>query len=308
VLNIKNILFPTDFSRCAVQALEHALFLAKYCRARLHIIHVIVLHQDDPHNPAYHFPDLKELHKKLGDMARESMGSNLRASKENNEEISIITKELRGFTAADVILQYADAEDIDLIVMGTHGRRGLDYLFLGSVAREVVREASCPVYTIRESETAKFPSEIDTILSPVDFSDHSGTAVSIAREAAKLYNAKLQLLHVIEENIHPAFYDAGQEAVWRLKADIAGQSQSVMKRIFTESPGPDVKTEFKVVSGHIVHEILEYTKNNGIDLIVIATHGLSGLKHFLLGSVAEKVIHRARCPVLTVKAFGKTPF
>jgi nucleotide-binding universal stress UspA family protein len=307
VLNIKNILFPTDFSRCAVQALEHALFLAKYCRARLHIIHVIVLHQDDPYNPAYHFPDLKELHQKLENMARESMGSNLRASKENSEDIRIITKELRGFTAANVILQYADAEDIDLIVMGTHGRRGLDYLFLGSVAREVVREASCPVYTIRESETAKLPSEIDTILSPVDFSDHSGTAVSMAKEAAALYNAKLQLLHIMEDSMHPAFYDAGQEAVWRLQADIAGRSQKVMKRIFTESPGPDVEAEFKVVSGHVVHEILEYVKNNGIDLIVIATHGLSGLKHFLLGSVAEKVIHRARCPVLTVKAFGKSP-
>ena len=308
MLNIKNILFPTDFSRCAVQALDHALFLAKYCQARLHIIHALVLHQDDPHNPAYHFPDQKELHEKLGNIARESMGSNLRASKENSEEVRVITKELRGFTAAEVILRYADANDIDLIVMGTHGRRGLDYLFLGSVAREVVREASCPVYTIRESETAKLPSQIDTILSPVDFSDHSGTAVSVAKEAAKLYNAKLQLLHIIEDRIHPAFYDAGQEAVWKLQADIAGRSQKVMKRIFTESPGPGVQAEFKVISGHVVHEILEYAQKNGIDLIVIATHGLSGLKHFLLGSVAEKVIHRARCPVLLVKAFGKIPF
>ena len=77
-----------------------------------------------------------------------------------------------------------------------------------------------------------------------------------------------------------------------------------LRRIFTEHSGPNVKWEFKAIAGHVANEILEYSLNNEVDLIVIATHGLSGLKHFLLGSVAEKVIRRAPCPVLTVKSFG----
>jgi nucleotide-binding universal stress UspA family protein len=306
LLNIKNILFPTDFSKCAAQALEHALFLARYFQARLHIIHAIVLHEEDPHNPAHHFPNPKELREKLENLARKRMDSDLASCNESEKEVDITMKELRGLSATDLILGYANEHNTDLIVMGTHGRRGLGYMFLGSIAQEVVREASCPVYTIRESERPKTPSKIDEILSPVDFSDHSKLAVSTAKEVAKLYNAKLQLLHVIEETVHPIFYTSAKASILEFRPDIVVLSKKAMRRIFGDSPGPDIEAEFKVVTGHVVNEILEYARCNSIDLIVIATHGLSGLKHLILGSVAEKVIRMAPCPVLTVRAFGKS--
>jgi nucleotide-binding universal stress UspA family protein len=306
VLNIKSILFPTDFSKCAAQAMEHALFLAKYFQAKLHIIHAIVLHEEDPHNPAHHFPNPQELHEKLKTLARERMDSDLLACNESEKEVDITTRELRGFSATDLIIEYACEHDIDLIVMGTHGRRGLGYMFLGSIAQEVVREAPCPVYTIRESERPKPPNGIDAILSPVDFSDHSKAAVSMAREFTKLYNTKLQLLHVIEDTVHPAFYTSTKGNILEFRPDIVGLSKKAMERIFKESRGPDIEAEFRVVTGHVVNEILEFAHCNSIDLIVIATHGLSGLKHLILGSVAEKVIRMAPCPVLTVRAFGKS--
>lgn len=305
MLDIKNILFPTDFSNCAAQALEHALFLAKCFRARLHMVHAIVLHQEDPHNPAYHFPDLKELHEKLKSIARERMGSDLRASGESEKEVDIVMEELRGYSVANLILEYAGKFDIDLIIMGTHGRRGLDFMFLGSVAQEIVRDASCPVLTVRESESPRTPRKTDAILSPVDFSDHSRVAISMARETARLYSAKLQLLHVIEKNSHPAFYESENQTVPAPGRDIADLSQKELERFFNESPGPDITAEFNTVKGHVANEILEYARHKNIDLIVIATHGLTGLKHLLLGGVAEKVIHRAPCPVLTVKPFRK---
>lgn len=304
MLRIKNILFPTDFSKCAGQALQHALFLTKYYRARLHMLHLIVLHQEDPHNPAHSFPYPKELHEILKKMATERMSIDLQATNEDEKEVDVIFEELRGFSATDLILQYADEHDIDLIVMGTHGRRGLGYMFLGSIAQEVVRKASCPVYTIRESERPQPYRRIDKILSPVDFSDHSKTAISAAREVAKLYSARLQLLHVIEDRIHPAFYASGKETLLEINPDIVDYSQKAMKRIFGESPGPDIAADFKVVTGPVVNEILRYVHCNNIDLIVIATHGLSSLKHFLLGSVAEKVIRRATCPVLAVRVLS----
>jgi nucleotide-binding universal stress UspA family protein len=225
----------------------------------------------------------------------------LRTSEESEEEIEIIMEELWGLSAANLILEYAEGHNIDLIVMGTHGRQGLGYLFLGSVAQELVRKALCPVYTIRESEKPKLPHKYKTVLSPIDFSDYSKMAMLMARDVAKLYGAKLQILHVIEQTTHPAFYGLSREFVWGLRAEIEIQSRKELKQIFDDFPESDVASNFAVVTGHVAHEILEYSSQNQVDLIVLATHGLSGLKHFLLGSVAEKVIRRAPCPVLSIK-------
>lgn len=305
--NIKQILFPTDFSKCAAQALDHALFLAKHLDAKLHMIHAIVLHQEDPHNPAFHFPDLPELQEKLGRMALEKMDSVLRESDESHPELDIVTEELRGYSVADLILEYARSRSIDMIVMGTHGHRGLDYMFLGSVAQQVVHEASCPVYTIRESENPRSPGKVDTVLSPIDFSDHSGAALPSAKEAAHLYGARLQILHVVERTPNPTFYEPPTSAYRNRETGLSELIRGEMERFYNESAGISMPAEFHVVEGHVVHKILEYVLSNDIGLIVIATHGLSGFKHFLLGSVAEKVIRRAACPVLTIKALGKNP-
>lgn len=306
MLNIRNILFPTDFSNCASQALEHALFLARYFNAKLHLFHAIVLHQRDPHNPEFHFPDLKALQDQLKKMASDSMDGDLRTSMESEKELDMTMEEAWGISADNLILEYSEEHKIDLIVMGTHGRRGLGYMFLGSIAQEVVRKASCPVLTIRESEKPKPPGKTDRILSPIDFSDHSIVAMLMAREVARLYGAKLQVLHVIEETTHPAFYGISKEIVWGLRAEIVNRSEKELHRIFNQYKEPEIAWEFKVIAGHVANEILEYALHNKVDLIVLATHGLSGLKHFLLGSVAEKVIRRSPCPVLTVKPFGAT--
>ncbi len=301
MLNIKNILFPTDFSNCAAQALDHALFLAKRTGATLHTIHAIVLHQEDPHNPAYHFPDPEELQEKLGHAAREKMHTTLEVSREDNRDVDVVVKELRGYSTPRLIIEYARTRNIDLIVMGTHGKRGLDYMFLGSVAQEVVREAPCPVYTIRESERPKMPQQIETILSPIDFSDHSGAALSMANEAVHMYGARLHILHVLEKPSYPSFYEMRPIG----DTNMIELVRKEMTRFYSESTGTADCEAFHVSQGHVVHEILEFVRLKNIDLIVIATHGLSGLKHLLLGSVAERVIRRAPCPVLTVKAFGK---
>jgi nucleotide-binding universal stress UspA family protein len=306
MINIRNILVPTDYSNCAAQALEHAIYLANYCRAKLHIIHADVRDQEEPQDPDGRLPKMKQIHEQLNSIAMEKLNSNLQAYVKGFRE-EVVTKEiLGGGSEADLILQYARDHDVDLIVMGTHGRRGLGYMFLGNIAQEVVRFATCPVYTVRESEKPQSPDDKNLVLCPVDFSEYSKAAVSMAREAAHLYRAKLQLLHVVKNTLYSPYNIFEEKNNLRLPQEMAERYEKEMKQLFDASPGPGVRVEFKVATGHVVSEILEYISSNGVDLIVIATHGMTGLMHFVLGGVAEKVIRRALCPILTVKSFGKS--
>jgi nucleotide-binding universal stress UspA family protein len=188
--------------------------------------------------------------------------------------------------------------------MGTHGRRGLGHLFLGSTAEEVVRFATCPVLTIRELEKERPAEKRERILVPVDFSEHSKAALSHAKGVAAVYGARLDVLHVIEETVHPAFYGTGMTDIVELRPDIVVKAKAAMEKLFNDTPGPEVKVEYHAVIGRAHQEIVQYATLEEKDLIIIATHGLSGLERMLLGSVAEKVVRRAPCPVLTVKASG----
>ena len=149
MIQVKKILFPTDFSRRANRAQAHSLNLAKKYKAELHMLHALVLWDDDPHNPAYHFPDKEELQKRLKEAAATRMTTDL----EKSEVEDLVIKQVyeRGMTPAETIVRYASDNDIDLIVIGTHRRRRIGHL-IGSVVEEVVRTASCSVLTIRQEK------------------------------------------------------------------------------------------------------------------------------------------------------------
>ncbi len=149
MIQVKKILFPTDFSRRGNRALVHSLRLAKKYKAELHMLHAMVLWDDDPHNPAYHFPNKEELQTRLKEAATARMTADLEESEV--EDLVIKQVQERGMTPAETILRYASENDIDLIIMGTHRRRRIGHLF-GSVVEEVVRSASCSVFTIRQEK------------------------------------------------------------------------------------------------------------------------------------------------------------
>ena len=195
--------------------------------------------------------------------------------------------------------------NIDLIVMGTHGRRGLGHLLLGSTAEEVVRLSKCPVFTIKELKEAKPVMHLNNILIPVDFSDHSKIALSHASEIAQSYKAQLQILHIIEETMHPAFSLSGKSSIFDLIPGIEDDCRKRTEKMVNETVPPQVKYDVHIKGGSAASDIIRFAKENSTDLIVIATHGLTGLEHMLLGSVTEKVVRMAHCPVFTVKSFGK---
>ena len=147
------ILVPTDFSPPSDAALEYARAVASRFGASLHLLHVV----DDPYRAAYatevYVPELEGL--------RDVLLANAVAELKNRLQVSDV-RELRATTAAVIgmpsssIVEYAGLHDIDLIIMGTHGRGGMSHLLMGSVAERVVRTAPCPVLTVRETAaTAK---------------------------------------------------------------------------------------------------------------------------------------------------------
>jgi nucleotide-binding universal stress UspA family protein len=182
----------------------------------------------------------------------------------------------------------------------------LGHFFLGSIAEEIVRVSECPVFTIREAKTPTPPKSKEKILVPVDFSEHSQNALANAKEIAKSYETKIHLLHIIEETIHPAYSLSGKSSIFDIVPNIKEDCERRLKKMISEKIGEEVKTQIHIVSGQAANEIINFAKNNSMDLIVIATHGLTGLEHLLLGSTTEKVVRMSSCPVFTVKSFGKS--
>jgi nucleotide-binding universal stress UspA family protein len=141
--------------------------------------------------------------------------------------------------------------------------------------------------------------QLKRILLPTDFSDYAAEAVKYACALAERFNAQLHVLHVIEfeSRVGPNFFPDYEE---QLKQDAEQALAHVPEREWTE--GKDVVRT--LTWGKPFLEIIRYAKEHQIDMIVLATHGRSGLSHILMGSVAERVVRQSPCPVLTVRPEG----
>jgi nucleotide-binding universal stress UspA family protein len=138
---------------------------------------------------------------------------------------------------------------------------------------------------------------VHTILHPTDFSEQSHHALCLACSLARDYNARLILLHVAARPVL-----AYGEGVFVSDSDELRLEAS--EKLNHIEPGPQIRAERRVEEGDPIDEILHFAAENHVDLIVMGTHGRTGLRRLLMGSVAEQVVRKAPCPVLTVK----TPF
>ena len=297
MLTIKKILLPTDFSAGAMGAGVYARALAHAAGAELQVIYADVLHADSlagvsdfPKTPEAARVDLERL--------------TAEAAAADGLDVAVQHVVTRNISAAPAILEYAGDHDVDVIVMGTHGRRGVRRLLLGSVAEEVVRVSQCPVLTVRQpSEVPPKHVEIGSILVPIDFSIHSRNALHYATELARLFRSRLDLLHVVEETLHPAFYGITVQSIYDVHPDIEERALAQMRGLVD---GSDVSATFEARPGSAANGIVEYAAERGSGLVVMGTHGLTGLDHFIMGSTTERVLRKAPCPVFSVKSFGKS--
>jgi len=143
--------------------------------------------------------------------------------------------------------------------------------------------------------------EIKKILVPIDFSDYSKNALGYAADFAKLFNAELILIYVVEPVIYPPDFSMGQIAVPSMDIELDKRAKEELENLAKKQIPKELKTEILVKTGKPFIEIIETAGEIKADLIIIATHGHSGVEHMLFGSTAEKVVRKAPCPVLTLR-------
>lgn len=295
-MNIRKVLFPTDFSDAADSALPHALEISKRFDARITLLHVRTLFTDDPSDPEYQEFTTREFEERLEMILDGAEGSS------SHHTDSVDTVVLRSVSAAPAILDYASESEMDLIVMGTHGRSGLSHFLLGSVAEKVVRHAACPVMTVaHRRKNYRNNTQYQKILAPYDFSEYSKVAVRNGLAFSKTFAANLDVLYVVEQTVHPYYDDIWKVSIEEELPKISQAAQKSLASALKKGEMKDLHFEIKVgdADGKAENEIVEYAKAGEFDLIVMGTHGLSGLDHALLGSTTERVIRTASCPVLT---------
>lgn len=300
MLHIQRVLFPTDLSDGSKRAFPQAAYYAHWHDAELHVLNVTGRHDHDYEEAKSHFPlSTETLTKWLGRPTHPEATGDW----PDMDAMRVVQEQVESAHPPESIIDYAEDHDVDLIVMGTHGRRGVERLLIGSVTEEVVRAAPCPALTIRSSATAHPDEAVRRILVPVDFSEASEAAILHAKEIAQTYGAEIDLIHVVEEAVYPSAYGVEpvsiptQEIIERVEASLA---DLVRKDIGYEH------AKVQAVVGYAPRAILDHAKESEADLIVIATHGRTGLDRVLLGSVTERVLRQSPTPVFVVKPGEKS--
>jgi nucleotide-binding universal stress UspA family protein len=286
------ILVATDFSTTADRAEKLAFELAAGLGAELHLIHVRVI-LEDPHMAEEHQLEIERL-RSFTDEATEVA---LAQAGTAERGVSVETHLVRGISAFEAIAETASDLGCDLIVMGTHGRRGIKHLLLGSVAENVVRSARVPVLTVRpDARTA--PGGPTRILVPYDFSEPSATAVETAAAWADAFGAELTLLHVVEPVAYPEFYTinvVSDDVLAKLRDRATEALDRAAEELLDDRPA-----DTQVLIGRAADTIVAEAESGGFDLVIMGTRGLSALEHLVLGSVAEAVLRRCPVPLLTI--------
>ena len=296
MLDIRSILFPTDGSTCAEYAHAHANFLAEQFDADLHVVHVV----EDQINTLANLSELVDIDE--ADVLEQLRLPLPEAVKESSDG-RVHRKTLTDPSVAEGVMAYAADHDVDLIVMGTHGRRGMDRMLMGSVAEEVVRLSDCPTLTVCGTRQPEPNRDINRVLVPMGLSTHTDALFDHATAIAATYGAQLDLIHVIEQSSLPSVYevDAAIDEV-----AVEERVQTALNAYVQQAASDGVEATGTVHHGHPAAVILDRVDHDPDDHVTIATHGRTGLKRLLMGSVAEKVVRMASCPVFTVKSFGKS--
>ena len=278
------ILVPTDFSETAEHATAQAVELARRHGSKIHLFHVVEPYGEPP-------PNMMATVRDYIDRLEKDAAT---ALSERTEALSAMDVTVSASTAHHVapyeaIASQAEAMSADLIVMGTHGRRGLRRMFMGSVAEKVLRHVPISVLTLNLDAPILKGKSFTRIVVPVDFSDFSRRAL----DAAKSWIADdglIQVVHVIASPAYPGFYPtlpASRALIEKAREELSAWVEGS-------------RAEIEIREGLPADQILAACREQHSELVVMGNRGLTGLEHVLLGSVTGHVVREAQLPVLVV--------
>jgi nucleotide-binding universal stress UspA family protein len=205
----------------------------------------------------------------------------------------------------EAIIEHAASADNTLIAMATHGRSGVKRWLLGSIAEKVLRGGKNPLLLVRADEAAKVEGEaaVESIIVPLDGSELAETVLPVVVEWSKALRLKVVLFRAYEL---PAAVYYGRESYLPdyegMKAQFREQAGDYLeaKAKSLRAQGVD-KVSFELVEGEGADEIAAYARKNPQALVAMCTHGRSGIRRWVLGSVTEKVVRHSGNPVLVVR-------
>ena len=279
----EDVLVPTDGSDCAAAAIGYATDLAERYDATVHVLSVV---DSRTLENAPHYEEVRAEHVELVDDVCADVADHC-----------AVEREVRTDVPHDAILDYATEHDVDLVVMGTHGRTGVDRYLLGSVTEKVVRLSDAPVLTIPGTDDGPATYPFEDVLVPTDGSEGAMAAVGPALDVASTYGARVHALSVVDTvgmgfDVRSAtMIDALEEAAQAAVDAVADRA----KRASVSS------VDTAIVQGTPADAIRSYVDDHDVDLVVMGTHGRTGLRRYLLGSVAESTIRTSSVPVMTVR-------
>ena len=292
MLRIERILCPVDFSEYSARAYDSAQSLARYYNAKLFLQHVV-----DFALPSYaYYADavyITELFQTIRDDAR----TRLRDFSKSHHG-SGVQPECRvhegGVT--DSILAFAAAQKVDLIVMGTHGLKGVDRVALGSVAGKVLRKARCPVlvsrkprYGVVAPDGAQGSIQLRRVIFCTDFSDPARRALEYALSVAAEYDVEITLLHVLDD----------VQSLTNIQEAIATAARQI-DRLIPPEGGRATKIKTMVRIGRAYEQIIQFASEVQADLLIMAVRGRNALDLAVFGSTTYRAIQLGSCSVLAV--------
>ena len=291
---IKKILCAIDRSPSSLQAFGYALALARWQSARLNLLEVI---EEAPPPGVNRAPTSDGVPNETRTTLERDLRRVLTARRASDVKVEI---SLRNGNVVQEILAQAKTSRPDLMVIGSHGRGGIQRLVLGSVAEKVLRLATCPVLTVRRGVrlVRRSRSPFETILCPTDFSAAANKAVAYAKRLAQEADAKLILMTAVE---WPFGDEVTSGAVAELQKSIASNASDALTRLLPRPASNGPRAQAIVAVGKASAAIVKVARARSVDLIVMGVSGRGALDVAILGSTTHHVIREGAWPVLTVR-------
>jgi nucleotide-binding universal stress UspA family protein len=283
------VLVPTDGSDCAAAAVGHAVDIASHYDATVHVLSV--LDSRTLENAEHQVQDGSRAETVVEEVTEEIADADLR-----------VERAVRTGVPYEVILEYADEAGIGLVVMGTHGRTGVDRYLLGSVTEKVLRRSDVPVLTIRDTDDGSVHYPYESVLVPTDGSDAAVAAADVGLDVATRYGSELHVVSIVD------VLSMGLDVRSEMMTDaLEASAREAVDDVADRAGGAVGGVETAVGYGSPYKQLQEYIEENDVGLVVMGTHGRTGLERYLLGSVTEKIVRTSPVPVLTVRTADAGP-